>query len=155
MDDVADAIQRIAEETEGRNTNMIITAKFQGVCCVCGNAIKIGEKMEWAKGQPSRHATCEEPAIPADAINIATGSGYEGDGFTGFVPGTVIHNHFTPYVDDINHEPKFLRVLTAHRRWFNQDGMSFGVGDERGWIFSAVCVPATADEYESMRSERR
>ncbi len=44
---------------------MLITAKFASTCPVCGQAIAIGEKVEWGKGQKASHITCKRaPTAP-------------------------------------------------------------------------------------------
>lgn len=35
---------------------MTITAKYSSKCATCGGAIRVGEKIEWSKGSPARHA---------------------------------------------------------------------------------------------------
>ena len=37
---------------------MTITAKYPGTCSQCHAPIQPGERIEWAKGEPSRHAGC-------------------------------------------------------------------------------------------------
>jgi hypothetical protein len=37
---------------------MIITAKFASTCSCCRQAISVGSKIEWSKGQPARHVAC-------------------------------------------------------------------------------------------------
>lgn len=46
---------------------MTITAKFRGVCSVCGGTIHAGDRIEWSKGEPTRHTACpsEGGAQPA------------------------------------------------------------------------------------------
>ena len=48
---------------------MTITAKFPGRCSSCSRPVTPGEKIEWSKGQPTRHAVCAPsaaaPAAPA------------------------------------------------------------------------------------------
>jgi len=38
---------------------MTITAKFQSKCSVCRCDIFPGQRVEWTKGQPVRHPTCQ------------------------------------------------------------------------------------------------
>ena len=38
---------------------MTITAKFASRCATCGQTITPGTKIEWAKGAPVRHTSCE------------------------------------------------------------------------------------------------
>lgn len=37
---------------------MTITAKYASQCATCQRAITPGQQIEWAKGQPVRHAAC-------------------------------------------------------------------------------------------------
>jgi hypothetical protein len=37
---------------------MTITAKYAGKCRVCGEAIVVGEKIEWSKSGGARHTSC-------------------------------------------------------------------------------------------------
>jgi len=126
---------------------MTITAKFQGTCKKCGGKIAAGEQIEWSKGQGSQHITC--PAVsasngpakaaptPADpnAIKISQGSGYGGREYH---PGQVLRHA----------KHGLIIVVSASKRYFREEdeGMSFGVGDESGYIYSATCRPATEAE---------
>ncbi len=49
--------------------------------------------------------------------------------------------------------PEFLYVLTASARYIREDGLSFGVGDESGHVYSAICRPATDEESAPLRQE--
>jgi hypothetical protein len=42
--------------------------------------------------------------------------------------------------------PEWLIVLSAKSRYCSEDGMSFGVGDDEGYIYSATCRAATPEE---------
>lgn len=42
--------------------------------------------------------------------------------------------------------PQWLTVLRARRQYVADDGMSFGVGDEQGYVYTAVCRAATPEE---------
>ena len=50
--------------------------------------------------------------------------------------------------------PAFLYVLTASRRYYREDGMAFGVGDESGYVYRATCRPATEEEAAPVRAQR-
>lgn len=41
-----------------RRSNMAITAKFPGWCGACRGPIAAGDRIEWAKGTPTRHVAC-------------------------------------------------------------------------------------------------
>ncbi len=88
---------------------MRINAKFPGRCCVCGKTIAVGQSIEYAKGQPTRHAACTPPEIPADAVHLYGGSGC---GCEGWTPGEVI-----------NHQGTSLFILTASRQYYREDAI--------------------------------
>lgn len=50
---------------------MTITAKYAGKCSVCGGAIHVGSKIEWAKGAGSKHAGCAGGTVSAPAYRSA------------------------------------------------------------------------------------
>lgn len=68
----------------------------------------------------------------------------------------------TPAVEEIDRllmeldgtadEPEYLFVLHASSRYYHEDGMSFGVGDESGRVFTAICRPATEEEAAPVRA---
>jgi len=248
----------------------IITAKFRGECSVCGESIAVGEKIEYQKGKPTRHADCTPAEVPADAIHLGGGSGYGCDGwergqvvlnskrFAGSTfdlrrgevearrkerlaawlaanpkpsntlwdgspsallqgGGLAPEEQFTGEMYDrlaiptpeyvayrerrdaqVNawklatdfdrrakewdtarraHEdaeraagkaigveleeqfarddgPEFLFVVSATRRYVREDGLSFGVGDDAGYLYSAVCRPATEAEAAPLVARR-
>jgi hypothetical protein len=37
---------------------MTITAKYPATCTVCRTPVRPGDKIEWSKGSPVRHANC-------------------------------------------------------------------------------------------------
>ncbi len=87
-----------------------------------------------------RHVGCQTPSIPTDAIRIGGGSGY---GCSGWQSGQVIRNTARNIQ---NGGPEWLFVLACTRKYIREDGMSFGVGDENGYLYTAVCRPATPEE---------
>lgn len=125
-----------------------IIAQYSGNCVVCGEAITPGEQIEHVKGQPTRHARCTPPEVPANAIRVGGGSGY---GYRPYTPGSVIRNA-QHRID--SGEPEWLYVLTASRQCICEDGMSFWVGDESGYLYSAVCRSATAEEAAPLIAQR-
>ena len=40
---------------------LVIVARFEGRCAVCGTPIRQGQRMVWGKGQPVSHVTGECP----------------------------------------------------------------------------------------------
>jgi hypothetical protein len=130
---------------------MTITARYPGKCRKCGGSISVGEQIEWEKGNGASHVKCPEkhaqkPDDPNE-IKISGGSGY---GCIGWEAGQVILN---PYHGNDRYKtneawrvPEYLIVLFASKRYCIEDGMSFGVGDEHGYIYSARCRAATVEE---------
>ncbi len=75
-------------------------------------------------------------SLSEGTFKIGGGQGY---GYTEFRPGETVRN---PRGD----APKYVTVLTASKKYFREDGMSFGVGDESGYVYMATARPATAEE---------
>lgn len=118
---------------------MTIRAKYAGICKTCGKPIRVGDEIEWEAGCGASHVYCakstpSEP-IPADAIKISRGQGYGGREFQ---VGQVLRNP--------QNKEQILYVLKAGKTYYREDGMSFGVGDEEGYVFYATCRPATEEE---------
>ena len=133
---------------------MTITAKFPGKCRNCGAVINAGDRIEWEKGLGAAHIKCPEKqkiTEPENSIKISGGSGY---GCHGWAIGQVIKN---PYHGNDRYPeksiPEFLMVLSAREHYFREEGMSFGVGDESGYTYSATCRPATDEESAPIREE--
>ncbi len=132
---------------------MTITARFPGKCRKCGGRIEPGQKINWDKQTRAvEHIECPtrqaekttaakaKPQYEFPTYNISGGSGY---GCMGWQKGDVVRN--TP--NQVKQgEPEFLYVLTAKSTYVDEDGMSFGVGDEEGYIYQATCREATEEE---------
>lgn len=116
---------------------MTIIAKYAGTCTKCYGPIKKGESINWERGNGSSHVACPEKSAPtpaeSNAIKISQGSGYGGREY-----------HAGQVIRHAKHG--IITVLTASKRYIRDDGMSFGVGDESGYIYSATCRPATETE---------
>jgi hypothetical protein len=125
--------------------HMTITAKYAGRCTCCGKSITPGQSIEWSKAEGSKHVKCAASAaptapIPPDAIALSGGSGY---GCEGWTVGQVVR--YRTHDTDAS-KPEWLYVLHASQRYYREDGMSFGVGDDQGRVYWAKCRPATPDE---------
>jgi hypothetical protein len=46
-------------------------------------------------------------------------------------------------------------VLSSSQKYFREEGMSFGVGDDSGYIYSAKTRPATEEEYKPMEEHKK
>ena len=130
---------------------MTIRAKYPGKCRKCGQMILAGAIIEWEKRAGAAHVECPAGTAshpgPANAIKISGGSGY---GCQGWSAGDVVRN---PYHGNAHYGvlaecriPEYLYVLTSGSRYYREEGMSFGVGDDRGYTYHATCRPATDGE---------
>jgi hypothetical protein len=54
---------------------MTITAKYAGKCRVCGEAIVVGEKIEWSKSGGARHTSCAGKSTSAPSRRQQYGQG--------------------------------------------------------------------------------
>jgi hypothetical protein len=84
----------------------------------------------------SELAKVDTGGFDGETIKISGGSGY---GYKGWTSGQITKN---PRKEG----PEFLFVLTAKKQYVSEEGMSFGVGDEQGYIYSAVTRAATLEE---------
>lgn len=127
---------------------------FDSRCSKCGYRIRKGEKIFYSKDEGAYHIDCDaaqqqekEQAekraaeIKAEAPwSLHSGSGYGGREFS---VGDVLR---APEHIREKDGPQYLFVVRAKKEYVAEDGMSFGVGDESGYLYSANCREATAEE---------
>lgn len=135
---------------------MTITAKYTSRCPLCSNSITPGDQVEWQRGEKARHTKCPAVAAPAprtarpvahvDAtpapIHLSGGSGY---GCMGWTVGQVI---LSSEKRRRAGGPDGLVVVRAKRQRVREDGLSFGVGEDEGYLYSADCRAATREELQ-------
>jgi hypothetical protein len=122
----------------------IITAKYRGFCAVCGGGFEAGARIKYTNSKRTIHEACEIPELPPNAGHLSIGSGYAEPGFAGFQPKTVLRN---PDPEAVKRgQPEFLYVLLAWAQYYPEDGLSFGVGDDSGYIYEAMVREATEEE---------
>jgi len=137
-------------------------ARYSGSCYVCGNRISVGDMIDYDRSQGgARHDECTPVELPADAIQISVGEGYGGVEFhAGDVIRNQLHGRTIPaFYSAEDHarlqreaEPVYLYVLQSTKTYYRHDGMSFGVGDESGYVYGAYCRPATDEESAALRA---
>lgn len=187
---------------------MVIKAKYEGKCKLCGGRINVGDEIEWVKGEGARHITCPDRPEPvqdnkprqmksrfdskcckcglkimageeifyqqgkgawhvdctgakeqaskraaerkAEAPwSIGCGSGYGGQPYS---EGSVIR---APKRIVEKGGPTYLFVVRASEQYIRDDGMSFGVGDDNGYLYHADCREATAEEAAPLMERER
>lgn len=128
-------------------------ARFDGQCAGCGKAIRAGELIEWNKDtRQAYHERCAAVANVPAPYRLFGGQGY---GCSGWSPGQVVRASKQQRKQGY---PEFLYVVRAGARYIREDGMSFGVGDESGYVYWAECREATPEEaaplIEQMRKDQ-
>ena len=122
-------------------------AKYPGTCAVCGERFPAGTTIAYDRiTRETRHADCAPFVAPAGSWWISRGQGYGG---APYVVGQVIRNPDTRTPD----APRYLIVLAAKSEYVRDDGYSFGVGDESGYLYSACVRAATDDESATLRAD--
>lgn len=86
------------------------------------------------KTQSSYNATPERQLQPGE-FRVSRG---EGNGNAPYQPGQIFHD---PQIN------RYLLVRVAWSEYFSEDGLSFGVGDDRGHLYWAIVRYATPEEY--------
>lgn len=114
-----------------------------------GKALR--EQKETRKMQRRRDEEAQRPRKDAvdtkdhEVIRLRAGSGYGGRGWKA---GQVIRNSDRRVEAG---EPRYLLVVRAGSQYYREDGMSFGVGDESGYVYWAEAREATGDEAAALR----
>jgi hypothetical protein len=111
-----------------------------GTCCKCGQQVRIGHGFSARSASGKWYAWHSEcPAAPE--ATTATETIRKGEGYGGreYKPGQVVR-----------HNDGWWTVVRASKRYYREDGMSFGVGDEKGYVYSATIRPATDAEAAPM-----
>jgi len=80
-------------------------------------------------------------------LRLSGGSGY---GYVGWHVGQVVQATAEQKKQGY---PEFLYVTDASKKYFSDDGMSFGVGDEQGHIYYAKVRAATEEESKSLKEK--
>lgn len=120
---------------------MTIRARYSGTCAVCGKRIGAGEEVEWDKATKTvAHPECASALTEPAPYTLRGGSGY---GYQGWQRGQIVRAS-----DRLreNGYPEWLCVVRAKQVYCSEDGMSFGVGDESGYLYTAWCREATQEE---------
>jgi len=81
--------------------------------------------------------------LPDEQFRIGGGQGY---GWREMHPGETMRN-------PRDAGPKYITIISASKKYFRDDGMSFGVGDEQGYVFSAIAREATEEESAPLRTK--
>jgi len=74
----------------------------------------------------------------------------EGEGYGGrhYIVGETVQAPC--YGECFDDGVKYLTILESTKKYFDEEGMSFGVGCESGYVFCAICREATTEEIEQL-----
>ena len=125
---------------------MTITARYSGTCRKCGGTINPGDSIEWERGSKPAHVNCPERQARPEGMTLSIGSSHKRD----FRAGLVLRNTARNIE---NGEPEYIYLLDVRSRYYREDGMSFGVGDESGYVYSLTYRAATDEESAELRAK--
>jgi len=124
----------------------------KGICAACSGPILKGQTVHYRYRGEHRdmvHVDCkkagevqqerkreQEELAAAYPYRLSGGSGY---GYHGWKEGEVVRCTREGM-------PSYLYVGKAGSRYYREEGMSFGVGDESGYTYWALCREATEEE---------
>lgn len=136
-----------------------MTSMYDSKCVECGHKITAGDEIYYLRGKGAWHVDCSAVKAAAKAKadelkaaapwHISEGSGYGGRPYS---VGQVIKA--PRWVADEG-GPEYLTVVRASKSYYSEDGLSFGVGDDRGYIYIADCREATAEEAAPLVEAKR
>jgi len=111
---------------------MTIIAKYPGTCRKCGRQINVGDRIDWQKGRGASHIECpaqKNAATDAGPIKIQSSR-------REYRVGSTIRTQ----------RHGLVTIVTAGKKYYREDGLSFGLSDDSGYMYFATCRPATEDE---------
>ncbi|OWL98960.1 hypothetical protein CBQ26_00440 [Deinococcus indicus] len=125
----------------------VITAQYKGVCTRTGQPYPAGTRI--ARDEFGYYRA--DVPNPGGDIRLSGGSGYDCDGWR--IGEVVWHEPWN--AETQTRDPGHALVITrASRRYIRQDGLSFGVGDDNGYLYSALARRATPEEAAPLIARR-
>lgn len=123
----------------------ITNAKFAGRCVLCGGAVQVGDRIHYNKR--TEHLTCAEEAL--EALAPLAGA-----------PPVVFCREEPPQLGralrlagcDGKNAGRVVVPLVHRRRYYKEDGLSFGLSKDNGWLYTAEARPATAEEVDQLEA---
>lgn len=142
---------------------MQITAKFASVCSSCGSRIWVGARVEWSKGSPARHVSCETsaPVAPSAPSAPATPRAPRAPVSTEPAPHLLLRRcgYSKPETEkeigrvfrvsrkDRETPGMIVKIVRASRSYLRaDDAEDMGDPDDAGWTLRMECREATSEE---------
>lgn len=122
-----------------------IVAKFEGHCQKCRGRIAPGTRIIWDGSRNSRHVEC--PEKPTDAnleeAPVRWSESSQGRPVQDGMVGVTVR---APRRAGEAHAGQLVTVVRQGMRYFKEDGLSFGLDADRGWLVTYYARPATEQE---------
>lgn len=125
-----------------------IRARYPGTCAVTGRRYDAGALIErtpegWALADAEGRAAAE--SAKSATIHLQRGSG-EVDGEPYEVGSTIRADWY----EDGERRSGIVTIVSCGQRYYREDGMSFGVMDESGYVYHASARLATPEEMQPL-----
>lgn len=134
-------------------------AKYEGKCKTCYCKIEVGDAIYYEKDRGAKHVDCvaameREQQRKIERKKHAPYEATRGSGYAlyePFVVGEVIEAPRHIQQEGI----KYLVVVEAEEQYVSEDGYSFGVGAESGYVSVARCRAASDEEAAPLIEKKR
>ncbi|MBU1014783.1 MAG: hypothetical protein KKG99_17450 [Bacteroidetes bacterium] len=132
------------------------SAEKIALCSKCKTPVNVGDhvRYKYQSGNKSlEHVACDQALKQkqkreAEApFKLSGGSGYY---CNGWAEGEIVQS---TEKQRENGYPEFLYVVESRKQYYKYDGLSFGVGDDSGYLYFARCRQATEEESKSLKEE--
>lgn len=121
----------------------VMEARFRGSCAICGRSIRAGETIHY-HNKAAEHLACAEQAAAGEAAVAASGAQLvEYSDHVQPIEGKPVRE---PYQRPGQAERRWVVPLQIRSRYIREDGLSFGLDQDSGTLYSVKARLATADE---------
>ena len=140
---VKDNFSKAKWESSGKNWLIPLSSVFP-------SAVESFIKQADALEEQQKQSQPSQTRLPGGAdYVISVGEGYGGRPFR---KGEVIRNSKNNIAKG---KPVYLYVIKTKETYYREDGMSLGVGDESGYVYTAYCREATEKEVEPLKEKEK
>jgi hypothetical protein len=126
----------------------VLHAQYKGRCCLCGGQVSIGDKIHYHQRR-TEHEACAQKALEA----LAPLAGAEPISYQREEPPELGRPVRLGPGDGA--EGQVVVPLVHRRRYFREDGLSFGLSKDNGWLYTIEARPASADEVAELEAQQR
>lgn len=120
----------------------VLAAKFKGSCCLCGGKVTPGDRIHYHQRQTEHFACAEKAAAAVEGLGELVTLTTEERPVLG-VPRRTRHLEGSIVVVP----------LVSRGRYYREDGLSFGLSKDNGWLYTTLARPATVEEIAALEAE--